>query len=267
MAGTTFAGYTVLERLNSGGQAEIHLAANPTGQKFVLRLLHPSLRFNWKSRRRFRSGCEIGQKLNHPNIARCLEYGKFKGRWYAIIEYIHGPNLKECILRHEEILVLQRLHLLLGMASGLAHIHESGYMHLDFKPENVLVTKDAEPKIIDFDLTMPRPDVPKRVRKLSGTPAYLAPEQFLRQPVDERADIFAFGLTAYEMMTSRKPIVGDTLAQVIRKYADFDSYFKPPRTIVPDIPISIERVILKCLERDVSRRYPTMGLVVRDLQS
>jgi eukaryotic-like serine/threonine-protein kinase len=267
MVGTNFAGYTVLERLKSGGQAEIFLVADSSGQQFALRVLHASLRFRWKSRRQFWTGCEVESKLNHPNVVRCFAFGKSQGRLYSVLEYVNGPNLKECIVRKQEILLLHRLHLLLGMASGLAHIHESGFMHLDFKPENVVVNENADPKIVDFDLTLPRPDLPIRIRKLSGTPAYLAPEQFLRQPVDERADIFAFGLTAYEMMTGRKPIVGDTLAQVIRKYQKFDDYFKPPRVIVPDIPITIERVILKCLERDVMRRYPTMGLVVRDLQS
>ena len=267
MVGTKFAGYSVLEKLKSGGQAELFLAADETGQRYALRLLHASLRWRWKSRRRFWSGCETESKLNHPNVVRCFSFGKSDGRPYAILEYVNGPNLKECILRNEEVLSLQRLHLLVGMASGLQHIHESGFMHLDFKPENVVVTEDCDPKIVDFDLAQPRPDIPTRIRKLSGTPAYLAPEQFLRQPVDERADIFAFGLTAYEMMTGRKPIVGETLAQVIRKYENFDAYFKPPRVLVPEIPIDIERVILKCLERDVTRRYPTMGLVVRDLQS
>jgi serine/threonine protein kinase len=267
MVGTNFAGYTVLERLKSGGQAEIFLAADRTGQQFALRLLLPSLRFSWTSRRRFRWGCEVESQLDHPNVVRCLEFGKHHGRWFAVLEYINGPNLKECLLRNEPMLALQRLHLLVGMASGLAHIHERGFMHLDFKPENILVTESADPKIVDFDLTLPRPDVPKRARKLSGTPAYLAPEQIARAPVDERADIFAFGLTAYEMMTGRKPITGDTIPQILRKYAQFENYFKPPRAIVPDIPLSIERVVLKCLERDVTRRYPTMGLVVRDLQS
>jgi eukaryotic-like serine/threonine-protein kinase len=267
MLGTTFAGYSVLERINGGGMADIYLVTDRTGHKFVLRVLLPSLLFHWRSGRRFRWGSEVESQLNHPNVARCFESGKFRGRRYAIVEYVAGPNLKECILRNDPALALQRLHLLVGMASGLAHIHEHGFMHLDFKPENVLVTETADPKIIDFDLAALRPDVPKRISKLSGTPAYLAPEQILRQPMDERADIFAFGLTAYEMVTGKKPITGNSIQEVIGKYARFEDHLKPLRAHVPDIPHVIESVILKCLERDVMRRYPTMGLVVRDLQS
>ena len=267
MLGTTFASYSVVERINRGGMADIYLAADRAGQKVVLRVLLPSLRFHWTSRRRFRWGCEVESQLNHPNIARCLESGKFRGNPFAVLEYIDGPNLKECILRSEPMLAQHRLHLLVGMAAGLAHIHERGFMHLDFKPENVLATHDADPKIIDFDLALLRPEEPKRASKLSGTPAYLAPEQIMREPVDERADIFAFGLTAYEMLTGKKPITGNTLREVIQKYAQFENHLKPLRAHIPDIPHNIERVVLKCLERDVTRRYPSMGLVVRDLQS
>jgi serine/threonine protein kinase len=267
MLDSTFAGYTVLERINRGGMADIYLAADRDGRQRVLRVLLPTLRFHWTSRRRFRWGCEVESRLDHPNVARCFEYGTFHGRLYAVLEYVPGPNLKECILRSDPMLGQQRLHLLVGMASGLAHIHEHGFLHLDFKPENVLVTRGADAKIIDFDLAIERPSEPKRVRRLSGTPAYLAPEQIHRQPVDERADIFAFGLTAYEMLTGKKPVTGNTFQEVMRKYANFEHHLKPLRAHVDDIPHAIERVVLKCLERDVARRYPSMSLVVRDLQS
>ena len=153
------------------------------------------------------------------------------------------------------------------MAAALAHVHERGFIHLDFKPENILVPKTYDPKLIDFDLAIPRPLKPKKASKLSGTPLYLAPEQIARQPVDERADIFAFGITAYELLTSKKPIAGNTQEEILSKYANFDEHLRPPRTLVPEIPQTLERVILKCLEMEPARRYPAMSLVVRDLQT
>ncbi|MEI8315657.1 MAG: serine/threonine-protein kinase [Verrucomicrobiota bacterium] len=267
MVGTTFAGYSVLERLNHGGMSDVYLIADASDRRFVLRVLLPELRFRWTARRRFRWGCSVNQQLSHPNIVRLCAEGKFRGLWYSVLEYVEGPNLKECIIRADPQLRPNRLKLLIGMAAGLAQIHERGFVHLDFKPENILTTKTYEAKIIDFDLAIARPDRPKKAAKLSGTPLYLAPEQILRQPVDERADIFAFGLTAYEMLTGKKPITGNTLAEVIQKYSNFDKYLKPPRTHAPDVLPALERVILKCLEKDVTRRYPSMGLVIRDLQS
>ncbi len=267
MVGTTFATYSVIERLNHGGMSDVYLSTDTNNRRVALRVLLPELRFRWKARRRFRWGCAVNRQLDHPNVVQFFEEGKFRGLRYCVLELVEGPNLKECILRIDPQLRPNRLKLLTGMAAGLAHIHERGFLHLDFKPENVLTTRAYEPKIVDFDLAIPRPAKPKKAAKLSGTPAYLAPEQLLRQPVDERADIFAFGLTAYEMLTGKKPITGNTLDEVMQKYADFNQYLKPPRTHAPDILPGLERVILKCLEKDVTRRYPSMGLVVRDLQS
>lgn len=267
MLGTTFANYTILERLNTGGMADLYSVMDRTGQRFVLRILLPEYRFDWTHSRRFRKGCDVQRQFDHPNIVRCFEADKFDGRRYAILEYVDGPNLKETILRSDPQLRTNKLQLLTGMAAGLAHVHERGFLHLDFKPENIVVTRAYEPKIIDFDLSMPRPEKPKRVSKLSGTPAYLAPEQIMREPLDERADVFAYGVTAYEMLTGKKPVTGNTLDEVIQKYRDFNQHLKPLRAHLPDIASSLERVILKCLEKDLSRRYPSMSLVVRDLQS
>ncbi|MCG3149264.1 MAG: Serine/threonine-protein kinase StkP [Verrucomicrobiae bacterium] len=267
MVGSTFANFTILERLAHGGMAEIYLVVDGSGQRSVLRVLLPQYRFDWTHSRRFRTGCEVTSRLNHPNVARCTECGKFRGRRYCILEYVEGANLKECILRNDPQLRANQMKLLTGLAAGLAHIHERGFLHLDFKPENVLISRSYDPKIIDFDLAIPRPATPKKVAKLSGTPTYLAPEQLMRQPVDERADIFAYGLTVYEMLSGKKPITGNTRDEVLQKYADFNQHLKPLRTHVPTIPPVIERVVLKCLEKDVARRYPSMSLVVRDLQS
>jgi len=267
MIGSTFANFTVLDKINQGGMASIYLAEDKQGHRVVLRMLTQDHRFNWARARQFKWGCSVMAKLDHPNIVHYYENGYFHGARYAVIEYIDGSNLKEAILRGDPNVRANQRKLLTGMASALAHVHERGFLHLDFKPENILVPKTYDPKLIDFDIAIPRPSKPKKASKLSGTPLYLAPEQIARQPVDERADIFSFGITAYETLTGKKPIAGNTQDEILSKYADFDTYRRPPRTLVPDIPQSIERVILKCLEKEPARRYPAMSLVVRDLQT
>lgn len=267
MIGTTFANFTILEKINRGGMADIYLASDRADQRYVLRVLLPVYRYNLARIRQFWWGCKVLSHLDHPNIVHYYGGGKFRGFRFAVLEYVDGPNLKEKILRNDPLLRANQLKLLVGMAAALAHVHERGYLHLDFKPENVLVSKTCEPKLIDFDLAIPRPSRPKRASTLSGTPMYLAPEQMARQPVDERADIFAYGVTAYEMLTGKKPVTGNTREAILNKYADLDSHIKPLRAHEADIPHSIERVILKCLEKDPARRYPAMSLVVRDLQT
>jgi eukaryotic-like serine/threonine-protein kinase len=267
MIGTTFANYTVLEKINRGGMADIYLVADKLDQHLILRVLLPEFRFTWSRKRQFKWGCKVMQQLDHPNIVHFYEYGHFHGLWYAILERVDGPNLKEAILRNDPNLRDNQLKMLTTMAAGLAHVHERGFLHLDFKPENILVPKTYEAKLVDFDLAIPRPSKPKKASILSGTPLYLAPEQLAREPVDERADIFSFGVTAYEMLTGKKPIAGDTRDEILKKYANFNTHLRPPRTLVPDIPQALERVILKCLEKEPARRYPAMSLVVRDLQT
>lgn len=264
--GTTFAGYSILDHLNQGGMADVYSATDLNGQKFVLRVLLAEHRYHWLSIRRFRWGCQVLSQLNHPNVIRYHGAGKFQGRRYAVMEFVDGANLKERILRSEPALRTNRLQILTGLAAGLAHIHERRFLHLDFKPENIVLTRDHDPKILDLDLSIPRPDSPKRASRLSGTPAYLAPEQISRQPVDERADIFAFGITAYELLTGRKPVTGNTRQEVLEKYTDFDNHLKPLRDYLPDLPPFLEQIVLKCLEKDINRRYPSMQLVLRDLQ-
>lgn len=267
MIGTTFANFNVLEKIGQGGTADIYLATDRLGHRYTLRLLRAEHRYNWKRIRRFMQASKVLGLLNHPNVVRFYGVGKFRGQRYSLREYVEGPNLKERILRSDPQLHAHRLELLIGIAAGLAHIHERGFMHMDFKPENILVTKLYEPKIMDFELAIPRPSRPKKISSVSGTPAYLAPEQIMREPVDERADIFAYGVTAYEMLTGKKPISGNTREEVLQKYANFNEHLKPLRAHLPDVPLAVERVILKCLEKDVQRRYPSMGLVVRDLQT
>jgi len=267
MIGTTFANFTVLEKINRGGMADIYLVTDKLDQRLVLRVLLPEFRFSWGRKRQFKWGCKVMQHLDHPNIVHYYEHGHFHGLWYAVLEWVDGPNLKEAILRNDANLRTNQLKVLTSMAAGLAHVHERGFLHLDFKPENILVPKTYEAKLVDFDLAIPRPSKPRKASILSGTPLYLAPEQLAREPVDERADIFSFGVTAYEMLTGKKPIAGNTQDEILKKYVDFNAHLRPPRTLVPDIPHAIERVILKCLEKEPARRYPAMSLVVRDLQT
>ena len=153
------------------------------------------------------------------------------------------------------------------MAVALAHMHENGFMHLDFKPENVLVTRNGSVRLVDFDLARP---IPEKAVKLSGknpgTPAYMAPEQLLGEPVSNRADIFAFGVAAYELLTNQKPFPGDTPGQILQRQVDRSS-FVAPRELNSDIPIGMEKIIVRCLEQQPERRYPFIGVMVRELQA
>ena len=262
-----FGPYYLRELINSGGMADIWLATDKDQNTYALRRLHDDLRSDSNSRKRFLQGCEVLSKIhNHDCVIGYYGHGKIDGAMYLLMEYVEGQNLKLMYADHDPVLVENVANIIIDMATGLEHVHESGFMHLDFKPENVLVTRNASVRLADFDLALPIPKSPKKLDKNPGTPAYMAPEQFLREPVDQRADIFAFGVAAYELLTNFKPFPGDTPAEILAKQKS-RAGFLPPREHNPDLPPALEKVILKCLQQEPDKRYLFMSVVVHELKT
>ncbi len=248
--------------------ADIWLATDDHNKSYSLRRMHERLRFNFGARRRFVHGCEVLAKVSdHPSIIGYVEHGKAEGRLYCLMEYIEAENLKELYARQDPIMTENVAQILIDAAEALEHMHENGFMHLDFKPENVLITRNGKVRLIDFDLALPIPEQPKKLSgKNPGTPGYMAPEQLLAQPISHRADMFAYGVAAYELLTYQKPFPGDTPNEILAKELD-RSGFVEPRQYNPDIPAALEKVILRCLESDPSSRYPFIGVMVRELKA
>ena len=263
-----FGPYFLQELINSGGMASIWLATDTQGRAVAIRLLHHPLRFNFAARRRFLRGCEILSKIHsHEYVISYIAHGKIDGDLFLAMEYVEGENLKLLCARADPVVTESIGNILIDMAIALEHVHESGFMHLDFKPENVLLTRNARVRLVDFDLAQPKPDKPRKMSDNPGTPAYMAPEQIRRQPIDHRVDIFAYGVSAYELLTNRKPFSGDSPDEILRKQLDRSLEFLSPRELNPDIPAALEKTILKCLERDPDKRYPYLSVLVRDLQA
>ena len=262
-----FGRFYLQELINSGGMADIWLTTAPNGKHYALRRLHKHLRFNWTARRRFFSGCEILAKVyDHEFIVDYVEHGSVGATPYLLMEYVESDNLKELYGRHDPVLLDNVAQIIIDMAAALEHLHSSGFMHLDFKPENVLVTRNGSIRLVDFDLSQPIPDKPKKASSNPGTPAYMAPEQFQRLPIDQRVDIFAFGVAAYELLTNQKPFPGEEAREILDRQLD-RTEFARPTAHNPDMPLPLEKIILKCLENDPNRRYPFMSLLLRDLQA
>ena len=262
-----FGRFTLHELINSGGMADIWLATDDHNQTCAVRCLHGNHRFDLTARKRFVRGCRIlAVTHEHEFIIGYHGHGKIDGIHYLAMDYVEGTNLKLLMGLEDSPLEEQLGNILIDAATGLEHIHECGYMHLDFKPENIMVTRNGSVRLVDFDLALPRPEFPKKLSSNPGTPAYMSPEQLQRAPVDHRADIFAFGVTAYELVTFQKPFPADSAAEVLRRQLDRSLDFLPPRGINEAVPIALERIILKCLEAEPDRRYPFMSVLVRDLQ-
>jgi len=262
-----FGRFYLQELLNSGGMAEIWVATDGRGKPYALRKLKKDLRFNLLARRRFLRGCEVLSKINESDyIVGYVDHGRQNGTLYLLMDYVEATNLKTLFARHDPVLTENVAQILIDMAMGLSHVHESGFMHLDFKPENVLVTHNGNVRLIDFDLAQPILETPKKMSKNPGTPGYMAPEQLQRKPIDSRVDIYAYGVSAYELVTNHKPFPGETPADILAAQLDAAGPV-PPREHNPDLPAGLEKAILKCLARDPDKRYPFMSVLVRDLQN
>ena len=262
-----FGKFTLHELIATGGMAEIWLASDSKGKHYALRRLLPDLRGDSTARKRFINGCEALEKCQgHDCVIGYLEHGKVDGAYYCVMEYVEGANLKVLYARHDPVLLEHVAQIIIDMAEALEHIHESGYIHLDFKPENVIVSRNAAVRLVDFDLAQQISDKPLKLTKNPGTPTYMAPEQLSGQPIDQRVDVFAFGVTAYELLTNEKPFPGESSAEILRAQTD-RSDFKTPRQLNPDIPVGLEKAILKCIELEPDKRYLFLSVLVRDLKA
>jgi len=262
----TFGRFQLQELVNSGGMAEIWLATDSKHRSVAVRRLHPHLGSDSLAKKRFLHGCEVMQKIpDHDCIIGYVEHGKIGGRLYCVMDYVEGANLKELLARHDPVLLDNVAQIILDMASGLEHMHENGFMHLDFKPENIIVTRNGSVRLVDFDLAQEIPEKPFKLKKNPGTPNYMSPEQLSGQPIDQRVDVFAFGVAAYELLTSTQPFPGQASAEILNCQLNRVK-FKTPRQLNPDLPQALERIVLKCIEANPDKRYPFFSMLMHDLK-
>ncbi len=201
-----FGRFYLREMLNRGGMSEIWLVADNRNRPYALRRLKRELRFNFSARRRFMRGCEILSKLtDSDHIVDYVEHGKAEGTCYLVMSYVEADNLKLLQARQDPLLAEHLAQILIDAATGLSDVHAGGYMHLDFKPENILVTRNGAVRLIDFDMAQPIPEKPVKFSKNPGTPGYMAPEQLKRaNPWMRARTSHAFGVMAYELVSKPK---------------------------------------------------------------
>ena len=264
--GTKLGPYTLHEMINSGGMSEIWLATDDAGTPVAVRLMRNNSAFAFTERKRFLTGCEVLQKVSgHPLIIGYVEHGKIEGELALVMEYVEGDNLKLLMNNQDPMLAENVAEVLIQTATSLEHLHDGGFIHLDFKPENVLLTRNGGLRLIDFDLAQPIPNPPRKLDKNPGTPHYMAPEQLLREPVDHRADLWAWGVSAFELLAGRKPFPGETADDVLRGQLNRND-FRSLSDLHPDLPKGLERIIMRCLERNPDKRYPITSVLVHELK-
>jgi eukaryotic-like serine/threonine-protein kinase len=267
MAGHEFAGYTIIRELPPGGMTRLCVAIDRRQQRVVLRRLKNSYLHDRRARHQFLRGAEILARLHHPNLVRLIKAGMFCDEPYIALEYIDARNMSALIRSKSPLLYRNVLTMLRQMASALHYVHLAGYWHLDIKPENFIVRPDGLVVLLDFDLAIERSLKPVKLSPMPGTFAYLPPESITKNIVHDQTDIFAFGVSCYEILAGHKPFEGLTPEDSRRMQADLAT---PPARINSSgktVNPRLESLVFKCLAKQPGDRYPLMSLVVRDIES
>lgn len=242
--------------------AEIWYATDAEGKPHAIKRMHEHLCSSFLAKKRFFDGCKVLAAVqDHEYVIAYEGHGKISGVPYLAMEYVAGYNLKQASASGDSSLEEYIGNILIDTAEALEHVHDHGYMHLDFKPENVLVTANGNIRLVDFDLARLIPPKPKKFWKSPGTPAYMSPEQLLNAGVDQRADIWAYGVAAFELLTDKKPFPGEKPREVLEKQREMRGKSVSVRAINADIPANLEAIIQGCLQYDLVDRFPNMSVV------
>ena len=264
-AGTKLDGYEILGLLGAGGMGEVYRARDPALKREVAIKVLPTFVAQDADRlRRFEQEAQTAAALNHPNILAVHRFGVSEGVPYLVSELLEGGTLRQ-VLQRGPLPVRKAVDYAVQIAHGLAAAHEQGIVHRDLKPENLSVTKDGRIKILDFGLAklmQPRPEADGNPPTMSrntdagmvvGTAGYMSPEQVRGKSVDHRTDIFAFGAILYEMLTGTRAFHRATSAETMTAILNDE----PPAIseLVQSIPVGLQRVVHRCLEKNPEQRF------------
>lgn len=249
--------------------AKLSLAITENGCQIVFRELLPRNLFHLRLRAGFVTGTRIREALTpHPHLVGSLGRGRKGLIPHELIEFVQGDSLNRLMHQKDERVLAEPVEILRQAAAGLGYMHQNGYVHLDIKEENFLVSHDGNGKVnvklTDFDLSCVEASCGRKHR--SGTVAYMAPEQIRRQPVSFQADVFAFGIVAYHLAAGRMPFIGKSEKQRRWKQTSESYRLKPPSTYNPQLGPKLDRLIVRCLEKRPENRHPSMVYVCKGLE-
>src|SRR5213082_1100247 len=279
LVGNVFGHYRIESLIGVGGMGEVYLARDERlGRKAALKLLPDRLTTDVTQLSRFKNEARSASALNHPNILTVYEIGTEGNRHFIATEFIEGITLRASLTR-ERMNLHDALEIAVQVASALAAAHQTGVVHRDMKPENIMLRPDGYVKVLDFGiakLTEPRP-VPDldevgttavlqtRAGLVLGTARYMSPEQTRGQTVDARSDIWSLGVVIYEMIAGIPPFHGETPSDCIASILTTEP--APLSGVLPEVPLKLESILQKALRKNRDERYLTIKEMLADLRN
>ena len=263
LIGTTVGGCLILEVIGQGGMGIIYKARQRSLDRVVaLKVLAPNLAKDVNFVGRFQREARAIARINHPNILAVYDVGDDQNTHYMIMELIDGKNLAEMQTEMHGLISWQDAANFVSQAAhGLEAAQAAGIIHRDIKPENLLITKKGVVKVSDFGLAKEANTGHTTTDAVMGTPAFMSPEQCDGKKVDARSDIYSLGGTFYRMITGRLPFEAETAMSMM--YRHKHEALIPPHEVVPELPHSISKVVMKMLSKKREQRYQTMADVIK----
>jgi serine/threonine-protein kinase len=263
LIGQTISHYKILEKLGQGGMGVVYKAQDTKLDRIVaLKFLPSHLEATEEEKARFVQEAKAASALNHPNVCTIFDIKNFEGQTFIVMEYVEGKTLREA---KASLGLKQSVDVISQVAEGLAAAHDKGIVHRDIKADNIMVRKDGRAQIMDFGLAkLPGVSLLTKAGSTVGTTAYMSPEQAQGAEADHRTDIFSLGVLLYELLAKQLPFKGAHEAAVMYEVINVDP--KPPSSVNPEIEPDLDRIVMKCLEKDQEDRYQSAREVAIDLK-
>lgn len=258
--------YRLLEKIGSGGMADVYMAKDSVLDRIVaVKILHSQFAEDNEFIVRFRHEAQSAGKLSHPNIVGIYDVGRDQGLYYIIMEYVEGTTLKEYIETHANIPIDTAVRIAMEIGNALEEAHENGIIHCDVKPHNILLTESGKVKVTDFGIARAINSSNITIREsVLGSVHYLSPEQAAGDTITEKTDIYSLGIVLYEMLTHHLPFDGETAVSVALKHIQ-DEIPSPSRYNAAISPV-LEECLMTALRRDPEKRYASIAEFVSALK-
>ena len=256
--------YEILESIGTGGMSDVYKAKCHKLNRFVaVKVLKQEFSESSEFVSKFRTEAQAAAGLMHPNIVNVYDVGEENGINYIVMELVEGITLKRYIEKKARLSVKEAVSIAIQISMGIDAAHNNNIIHRDIKPQNIIISKEGKVKVTDFGIAKAATSN-TITSNVMGSVHYTSPEQARGGFSDEKSDIYSLGITMFEMLTGRVPFNGDTTVAIAIKHIQEE--MPSPRNYVPEIPISVEQIVLKCTQKSPDRRYQKMPELIEDLK-
>lgn len=256
--------YEILAKAGAGGMSDVYKAKDHVLGRFVaIKVLKQEFAEDVNFVTKFRTEAQSAAGLEHPNIVNIYDVGSEEGFHYIVMEYVEGITLKTYIEKKRQLSYKEAISIAIQVGRGIEAAHNKNIVHRDIKPQNIMISTEGKVKVTDFGIA--RAATSNTIHSdVMGSVHYSSPEQARNGFVDGKSDIYSLGIVMYEMVTGRVPFDGDTTVAIAIQHLQEE--MESPRSFVPDLPISLEKIILKCTQKSADRRYVSIGELLEDLR-